>query len=599
MNVNFDPRTQMTIHADGDKFVITCPIWANDLVRNLPDRRWSKAKKAWVASSLKQSLAAIETLSKQAGVHTTRAAQELIKSASAETVLKNKSYAFPAWYRHKVPPLAHQLEGQARLYSVKAAGIFWPMQTGKTKLTIDLSVGHIMENHCDAHMLVLTKFTLRNNWIEQLEKHCPIPWLTHKLNTEHPERLGRFLLKDGLKIALVGWESLSQGGMPDLCRRFLDGAKRSIVVGDELTYIANSKSTRTEFADEFAQCGAFVYGLAGHPALEGVTNLFSMFHFLDPNIIGISDFLAYRNRYVIMGGYEREVRPGVKVATQVIGYQNQDELMRLIAPYSLSKKKEDILDLPPKRPEVRTLELPKELRSIYDKVKKEGVLDMGGKAPDLVLQNVLEVMLRLHQVVGGHGVKGWEKRWIGRDKDGKQVARVKTVYDPVTLIDPKKNPKMKAVCECVEEWRGKMQGLLWAVYQPEIQELVALIKKMGLRVAELHGKVPEPQRQPMIKEFERGGFDIIIGNAATGGMGYTMMAAEMNMFFNNTDRCIDRVQAEDRNWGIGQVKSPIVVDFVYERTVDMTILRSNRDKMDLDAYVKYRIDEVAKLLDGE
>ena len=32
-------------------------------------------------------------------------------------------------------------------------------------------------------------------------------------------------------------------------------------------------------------------------------NLFMQFEYLDPNIIGIGDYYAFRNRYAIMGGY--------------------------------------------------------------------------------------------------------------------------------------------------------------------------------------------------------------------------------------------------------------------------------------------------------
>lgn len=597
--MSFDPRQKMVVNAEGDKLFISCPIWANDLLNGIPSKRWNKSKRAWQVTIIRQNVEAVRELIKMAGVVLEPEAEKVMTAYDRKIKDMGKRGAgFPAWYKFKTQPRKHQADAYPKLYGLKAGAIFFDMQTGKSKTAVDLCAAHRMEGHIEA-ILILVKRTLRRNWIEQFEHHCPLPVSILLPNTDNVPKFERWLNhKHDFKVMIVGWESLSAGGMATLCERFVNTHKCAII-GDETTYIASHKATRTEIAIKLARQCEYRYALTGTPALEGPMNLYSQFEFLDPEIIGISDFLAFRNRYAVMGGYQREIRPGKKVATEIIGYQNLEELMNLIGPHSVQVLKREAYDLPDKRPEVRTVELTKEQRKLYDEVKREGTLTVKG-SPAMILDNVLGVMLRLHQIAGGYAVKSWEKKYIGRDKDGRPAPKVKIMYDPVEIIPPEKNPKMIELCEFVEEWRGKKQGMIWAVYMSEIEAIVKLMKHMGLKVSELHGKIDDRIRQSRhVNPFKAGETDVLVGNASTGGMGYTMMNAEVNCFYNNTFKAIDRVQAEERNYGDGQTVGPIVCDIVAERTVDGTVLAALAEKLDLSDYVKHRISEVTRLLDGD
>lgn len=593
----FDPREKMKIDAEGGKLLITCPFWANDLLNGLPSKRWDKKRRAWGAAIIKQNMDAARELMKLAGVEVTDRAKQAMTRYDAQIAdMGKRGSGFPAWYKFKTKPRKHQAAEADKLYGLKTMGIFWDMQTGKSKQSIDWATAHRMEGHIEA-ILIFVKRTLRRNWVTQFDEHCPLPTSILLPSTDEPRVFERWLaLRHDYKVMIVGWESLSQGKMHEMCERFVNTHKCA-VIGDETTFIANYKSIRTVRSTTTAHQCDYRTALTGTPALEGPMNLFSQFQFLDPNIIGIDDFLAYRNRYAVMGGFMREVRPGKKVPTEIVGYQNLDELMKLIAPFASQILKADVYDLPPKRPETRTVELTKVQRAVYEQIKKEGVLQIpASQDPAIVIKNVLGVALRLHQVTGGYAVKAREERRVG--KDG--LPKVITKYDPVELVAPKDNPKMIELCEFVEEWKGKKQGLIWAVYMPEIHAIISLMKHMGLRVGELHGGVRDELRQSVtIEPFQKGDLDVIVGNASTGGMGYTLMQAEVNCFYNNTFKAVDRVQAEERNYGDGQAKSPIVCDIAAERTVDMTALAALAEKMDMSDYIKHRLGEVHKLLDGD
>jgi hypothetical protein len=592
----------LVIDGAGDALVIRCPFWANDLLEPIPEKRWSKALRAWRVKVAKHNLIEVQKLMKMAGVQVTPAAHVVISEAQLSiTRLSVKTQAgFPSWYRFRREPLPHQRLLLDRAYGYRCFALHWPMQVGKSKAAIDLCTAHHMEDHIRA-VVVLTKRTLRNNWGDALRDDCPVPYATHLPETGNPDRMRRFMKepKNAFRWYLIGWESLSQGSMSDLLREIIDVEAPTgvAIVGDETTYIAGHKSERAAVAVEVSKKAKYVYALTGTPALEGPMNLFSQYKFLNPNIIGIDDFLAFRNRYAIMGGYQREVAPGKKVATQIVGYRNLDELMKAIAPFTDEVDKVKALKLPPKRTTKFMVELTKELRAAYEHVRKEGVIKAAKGEPDHVIQNCLELELRLHQIAGGYAVKAREERRIGAD--GKP--KVRMVYDPVQLVKPEANPKMIEVAQFIEEIRHKSQFLLWAQYAPEIEGLRWWLRKMGLRIGELHGGVPDAERQPMVRAFREGHLDCVLGNPGTGGMGYTMMTAEYNLFYNNSNKAIDRVQAEDRNYGQGQTKSPVVVDFLAEKTVDKVRYAALERKLDLAEYLKLRLREVlaGDLFNGE
>lgn len=576
---------KLIIDSDGKQFMISCPVWANDLVRDLPNRRWNKSRRAWLAPLVRANVERVQQIMKMDGAITTDKARAAIDKyhSDKESAVKRGS-GFPAWYPFKRQPRRHQFDALNKGYGMNAFALFMDMQTGKSKTAIDMVTALHMENKLQA-VQIFTKLTLRENWVLALEDDCPIPYSVHCPTTDKPKQFEKWLLtKHPFKIMIVGWESLSTGGMADMCERFLMAHHPTAIIGDETNYIMTHTATRAQVAEKLARKSEYRYALTGTPATEGLIKLYQQFEFLDPDIIGTGDFYAFRNRYATMGGYIPKDGPMRGKPTQIVGYQNVDELMELIAPYSFQVVKDDAYDLPPKRYQVRELQMTKEQAAAYKIIKREQVIGSGDD--ERAVSNTLELMLRLHQVAGGYTVKPRENRG-------------KMEYDPVELVTPDKNPKIIEVQSILEEIKGRKQALIWAVYLPEIRALIATAKAMGFRVGELHGGVPEKERQPQVAAFKRGELDLIIGNASTGGMGYSMHTAEVNIFYNNTFKLRDRLQAEDRSWGDGQTKPGIWIDLVMAKTVDRTVYDALKNKEDLHHYVRSRIKHMTALLDGE
>ncbi len=585
---------QLTIDSDGKQFLVSCPFWANDLVRALPNRRWSKSKRAWTAPIIRANVEELDRLHREEGaVLTTAAFTALTAYRAQQGAATVPGVGFPHWYKFKRAPREHQVAALNKAYGKHAFAFFMDMQTGKSKTAIDLVSALRIEGKLRA-VLILTKKTLRRNWVNALNDDCPIPFLVHLPETGKQRQYDSFLHSNhDFKIMIVGWESLSVGGMAAMCEKFLLLHHPTAVVGDETNYIQEHKAKRAQVAEQFGRMTEYRIALTGTAFAEGPMKAYQQFQFLDPEIIGIGDFYAFRNRYAVMGGFVPKDGPMRGKPTEIVGYTNLDELMELIGPYTFQVMKADAYDLPPKRYQTREIEITKEQRAVYTQIKKDLIIRAGDDEPR-VIKNTLELALRLHQVAGGYTVKARDVHSF----DTKGNPRVKTVFDPVEIITPDKNPKIIELESIIEEARHK-QTLVWAVYSPEIRAIIGRLKRMGLRIGELHGGVPEEDRQPMVDEFKKGGIDIVVGNASTGGMGYSMMSAEMSIFYNNTHKVRDRLQAEDRLWGDGQSKSPIIIDVVATKTVDVAISRALSDKTDLHDYIRKNIKRVHAILDGE
>lgn len=237
----------ITVEAESGKFIIKCPLWANDALMNITSKRWSKAKRAWTLPVLRQNVAQVKKLAEEVpNVQLHESAR--IAIAEHDSSVRISGPGFPVWYKFKTKPLAHQKSGLEKLYPIKRGFLVMGLQTGKTKTTIDLLAAHRMEGHIDG-VLILVKRTLRRNWLDQLDMHCPIPYsaLLPETGDKGLATMERWLKsKPDFPIMLVGWESLSAGGMYDICQRFIHALQKPALAGDETTYITNHKSERTK-----------------------------------------------------------------------------------------------------------------------------------------------------------------------------------------------------------------------------------------------------------------------------------------------------------------------------------------------------------------
>lgn len=533
------------------------------VIMGLPSRRWLPTKGVFQVPLTKiNARMLLEAVSSGAFV---------IDAPIVEDVLTKLAYpAIPhrEWNGdYRVQPFPDQHAACEKLFNYDTGAMFMRPGSGKSFVGVNLASKHFDNGTIDC-MVVVCPLTVTTVWTStpdgQVAMYSPVPCHVNQWS----EKLRRPTMP-GLEWVVVGIESLSQGGTFGKVMSYLAGRKYGVMV-DESTRIKNIRAIRTQRVIELGECAVFRIIATGTPASNDLLDLYSQFQFLDPNIIGVGDYYAFRNRYCKMGGYKNK---------EVVGYENVDELMGLIEPYTYRCDKPR--DLPPKLFTQRTVVLAPEQKDTYNKVKAAGF-------EGISVANILNRVEKLQQVVGGY-LREDPKVTIDPLSGRQKKVQGKIIWE----LPDAKNPKMQALLEFVEEMGRDRQLVVWARHLWEIEKVAGVLTPLGGTIT-LTGADEIEDRRSKIREFQAGNTRFFVGNAATGGIGITLHAAHHCAFYSNTFSYEDRVQAEDRLHRIGQKNDVLYVDLVMDKTVDILIQRALKEKLDLDAYLARALDTTSE-----
>ena len=558
IDITYDPKS--------GRFIIVSPPWSIDHIRAIPNRRWDAKRRVWTAPALRTNAAYM--LDRFPNQFWSKEAYDVARNA-----VQVKSIApiaeFPSTYPFKTQPRAYQLKALSYSWKKESFAYYMDMGTGKTKTSIDLFSAYHMEGDVD-RLLVVTKFSTRMNWEREFAIHCPVPYEVMVLDTTKPKIFDAFNTSttDALKVLIVGTESLAAGSAATYAERFVNTSTRVGMIVDEAHMIKTHNAVRAKNAVKIGRGAKYKLVMTGTPIANAPLDLYMQFEFLDENIIGSGDFFSFRNRYAVMGGFEGK---------QIIGYQNMEELIELVSPYVYQVRKSEVLtELPPKVYEIREVQFNEEQKSLYTDIAKKNRAVVGDRG--LTVNTVLERMLRLQEICGG--IVTFERNPDLFNPSKYEHSRI-----------PGRNPKVEELLSIAEEYQ--VSTIVWCRFIEEIHMVSeALRAKYGHdQVVEIYGQVSEKDRDHNVQElFQKKKARFLVGNAATGGTGLNMTAAELVVYFSNSFNYVERDQSEDRAHRIGQTKSVLYIDLVMEKSVDGAILSALQDKKNVSEFVRESIN---------
>lgn len=561
---------EVIVDRNNRRFLFKQPdIGSRTILLKLASRKWLAASSTFVVPWTRQNAMSLIKFADRLRLN--EEAREVTKSLIEQKVGNAK---FPDYYVPKTKPMPQQIKAMHHAYAVGTAALFMDMGTGKTKSTIDIIVAAFYEGRLNS-VVVVCPLTVTTVWKMEMEIHCPCPHTVTRIGSG--TRLERIQpRKDHLQVLVVGVESLSQGGTFKNLMLYVSAHKPAVVV-DESSDIKNHSTIRTKAVIEMGKEAPMRLILSGTPVIKNIIDLYSQFEFLDPGIIGIGDWYAFRNRYCIMGGYKGK---------EIVGYDNIDELMGLINPYIYRCTKEEVMAfLPPKSYTVRTLKMTDEQKVAYAKIKK-GIMEK------VDTKNTLTKALRLQQVVGGY-------LGVGKKEDEEQF--MEDTRELVELVPPHKNPKVMEILKIVEQYDGQM--IIWARYKAEVAAITNELNRVGAgAVVNMVGGMSTDEREQVQKDFQSGKARFFVGTQQAGGIGITLTAAHVVIYFSNTNSYRDRIQSEDRAHRKGLEHAVLYVDLVMEKTVDIGIITSIQEKQDLATYISDRLKQkqsVETILEGD
>lgn len=474
---------------------------------------------------------------------------------------QRRSSATTSDYRFKLQPFGHQLDAWDLSKDKESYALFMEMGTGKSKVAIDTAAYLYDKGEVDAMLIIAPKGAYRTWDRKQVPEHMPDHidyvhgvWSSYQTKAVKENLKAVMQLKSPtpLRILSMNVEALSQKGKAfkfamDFVKNF-----RCIVVVDESTAIKNMKANRTKNVIAIGKEARYRRILNGYPITRSPLDLYAQCRFLDPKAFHGASFFAFRNRYAIL----ENVVLGQRRFQKVVGFQRLDELQREVRSFSFRVTKDEALDLPPKIYHERDIELTDEQQTLYEQMRKRAVLDFqesGMVAAPIVITR----LLRLHQIVCGH-----------------------IITDDGTVVDIKNN-RIAGLMEGLEEADEKV--IIWAVYNRDILRIHEALREAYGDGCAVHyyGKTSDDGRDRAIDDFCNGNTRFFIGSPATGKYSLTLNEGHDVFYYSNSHDLDARVQSEDRCHRIGQECAVNYVDLVARKTIDETILKSNREKKSL------------------
>ncbi len=524
-----------------------------------------------------------------------------LKDLNIDAVIVKKD--FPKGYNYKFKPYDYQLEALNNIYNIPTVGLFLDMGLGKTKVSLDTMMQRYLEGKIDT-LILLAPCSVALNWVSEIEKHLNYPYDLLKIdiskigkNKKYKKHVEDFTFKnpkDKLKIVLGNIESFSRKHS-HACFFIHDYVKKHDKVGfilDEGHYIKNSSAQRTKTIVELGNLDNVKSKivLTGTPISQGIMDVFSIFEFLDKEIIGLPNSFVFKHKYCLLGGYRNKM---------VIGTRNLDDLMAKINPYIYQKTKDEVFDFPDKIYITHTVNMTEEQKSAYKdlkKVNKEAIEN----EPENKVMNLLTRMISYQQITSGFITTDVVTGMISSENDSEQEEVVERVVKRLNPIEY--NPKINEVKSIIAGLSNKEQLIIWCKYTEEINMLSQALKNYKTDEFEtsscvFHGGVAPEERNKNKDLFVQGKSRYFIATQQTGGTGLTLVNARYVIYYSNMFSMLNREQSEDRNHRLGQKNNVTYIDIEAKSTIDSHIKAALTMKKDFKDYILNMMDEGDNILD--
>lgn len=484
-----------------------------------------------------------------------------------------------------IVPYAHQITAHNLLDGRRYFAIFGEQGTGKSKILSDDAVRCFRAKKIDA-LLITAPNDVHRNWAEEeLPKHLPTDinyniycWsskLSAKKRTQFIDDACR--KTDVLTIFCQNIEAVNTGWGEAAALGFLR-AHNVMWAVDESTRIKAGTASCTKVILKLSQLATARRILSGLPTPREPADIYTQFEFLHPGLLGHKSIYSFKARYYktkrIMKTYHKKpgerLIPGKDYFDKVTGYANLEELAELVAKHSFRVLKKDCLDLPDKIYQVLKVDLDPAHRALYERAKEAALIEFSGGLTALPIQ--LTRILRQQQLTGGF--------LPSTQPDGSIIER------DIPCVERGKNAKLRAVMGVIESFDGK--AIIWARFTAEVKMIRdCLIDAYGAEsVVTFFGENDSDERNTAKVRFQNDPTArYFVATQSAGGIGLTLVAATLMLYYSNTLKYIDRAQSEDRAHRIGQEEALTIVDIVARDTTDERILEVMKDRKDVAAVI--------------
>ena len=471
----------------------------------------------------------------------------------------------------KVKLFDHQLEGweaavREMVYGGGGYGLLYEMGCGKTVTAIAVA-GTLYQMGLLKRAMIVAPASVCSVWPREFQKFADFPVECQILSGSTAQRRNRLQAMaekhpEALQVAIINYEGAWR--LPDpatksnVVRRFNPG----LVVCDESHRIKKPTAKQSKYIHIVGDDADFRMILTGTPVQNNPLDFYSQYRFLDKSVFGTS-FMRFKSRYAVMGGYAVNGR-----AVQIIGYRHLDELTEKAYSCASRVTKADCLDLPPQTFETRYVDMSPSGMRLYREMKRESIAWLGENP--VTASNVLSRLLILQRLTGGY-IRA-DDETTARQVD---TSKLEALEDIILDLDD-------AGEKCV----------VFVRFLDELAAITDMLNRNEIRHSAIYGDVPMDERGELVNAFQADpDVKVFVAQIDTAGLGITLTAARVAIFYSPTWNYASYQQALARTHRIGQRNECHYIHLICPGTVDEDVMRALDNKKSLaDIVVDGRID---------
>ncbi len=316
---------------------------------------------------------------------------------------------------------------------------------------------------------------------------------------------------------------------------------RTIIL-DEAQAIKNTATRRSQGA--MALQADFKLIMTGTPLENHLGELWNLFHFINPGLLGSLD--RFNQRFAVP--IERDNDPDAR-----------RQLKKLIQPFILRRTKTQVLqELPPRTEIPMLVELSGEELVFYEALRRQSLEDLKNSdgPPGQQQLQILAAITRLRR----------------------SCCNSRLVNGDIALP----SSKLEVFGTIVDELlANNHKALVFSQFVDHLRLIREYIEQRGILYRYLDGSTPAKERQRQVEAFQRGDGELFLISLKAGGLGLNLTAADYVIHMDPWWNPAVEDQASDRAHRIGQQRPVTIYRLIAKHTIEEKIVALHSHKRDL------------------
>ena len=400
-----------------------------------------------------------------------------------------------------------------------------------------------------APSLIVCPASLVYNWTAEFERFAPELSVVAVAGGAQERRAARLEAFGGHRRVDVLVTSY------DLLRIDIDdwSSRRLFICAlDEAQYIKNPAALTTRAVKSLEADHKFA--LTGTPMENRLSELWSIFDFLMPGLLG--PYARFRERFEspIVGGDDAVAR----------------RLQAIVAPFMLRRLKADVLtDLPDKLESVVYANMDVEQRKLYDAHEQR-------LREELTEQRMFRKEREAARVAG---------KPVSTVEVLAEITRLRQLCcDPRLVYEDYRGPsaKLDAIVDLVSSAvEGGEKTLVFSQFTSFLELIAERLRKAGIAHYSITGATPKKERVRLVDAFNEDDTPAFLVSLKAGGTGLNLTGASVVIHADPWWNAAAQSQATDRAHRIGQTRVVSVEKVVAKNTIEERIVRLQQTKSEL------------------